>query len=263
LSAPGWLVAKPVAHRGLHDSGLHDSGLRDSGLGVIENTCAAALAAIAANCSIECDVQMSRDGEAFVFHDENLERLTATQGRLDGLDAKDIARVQLVGCAEFIPSLSDFLACVAGRTPLVVEIKSAFNGDMRLAERTASVVAHANGPIALKSFDPAIMAHLRAHRARLGLMQTPLGMVSEARFEPAEYPEIDAETRLNLMHFLYWPQTRPEFLSWCVHDLPHAVPHLLREALGVPVMAWTVRTPDDWARAALWADQAIFEGRAG
>ena len=253
MSAPGWLVAKPVAHRGLHDRLL----------GVIENTCAAALAAIAAKCSIECDVQMSRDGEAFVFHDETLERLTAVQGRLDALDARDLARVQLSGCAERIPSLSDFLACVAGRTPLVIEIKSAFNGDMRLAERTASLVAQANGPIALKSFDPAIMAHLRAHRARLGLMQTPLGMVSEARFEPAEYPEIDAETRLNLRHFLHWPQTRPEFLSYCVHDLPHAVPHLLREALGVPVMAWTVRTPHDWAQAALWADQAIFEGPVG
>lgn len=253
MSAPGWLVAKPVAHRGLHDR-AH---------GVIENTCAAARGAIAANCAIECDVQMSRDGEAFVFHDENLERLTAAQGRIDGIDARDLARVQLVGCAEFIPSLSDFLACVGGRTPLVIEIKSAFNGDMRLAERTASLVAQADGPIALKSFDPAIMAHLRAHRARLGLMQTPLGTVSEARFEPAEYPELDAETRLNLMHFLHWPQTRPEFLSWCVHDLPNGIPHLLRVALGVPVMAWTVRTPHDWARAARLADQAVFEGQVG
>lgn len=227
---------------------------------LIENTCAAAIAAIAADCAIECDVQLSRDGEAFVFHDEALERLTESSGLLAALDAREIARVQIAGSDEFIPSLQDFLTCVNGRTPLIVEIKSAFDGDMRLAERTAALVAQADGPIALKSFDPDIMAHLRAHRARLGLEQTPLGMVAEARFDPAEWPGLDPALGRKLAQFLHWPQTRPEFLSWCVRDLPHSVPLLLREGMGVPVMAWTVRSSRDWEIARRWADQAVFEG---
>ena len=250
MSAPGWVVAKPVAHRGLHGGTA----------GLVENTCAAALAAIAAHCAIECDVQLSRDGEAFVFHDERLERLTERSGLLGDLDAREVARVQIAGSAETIPSLQGFLACVNGRTPLIIEIKSAFDGDMRLAERTATVVAQTDGPIALKSFDPEIMAHLRTHRARLGLERTPLGIVAEARFDPAEWPELDPELGRRLAQFLHWPQTRPEFLSWCVHDLPHAVPLLLREGMGVPVMAWTVRSPPDWELARRWADQAVFEG---
>lgn len=254
MSAPGWLVAKPIAHRGLH------GGLHGGPAGLIENTCAAAFAAIAADCAIECDVQMSRDGEAFVFHDERLERLTAQTGEIAALDAREIARVQIAGSAETIPSLQEFLACVNGRTPLIIEIKSAFDGDMRLAERTAAIVAQADGPIALKSFDPEIMAHLRDNRARLGLERAPLGMIGEARFDPVEWPGLDPELGRRLAQFLHWPQTRPEFLSWCVRDLPHAVPLLLREGMGVPVMAWTVRSAADWRMTRRWADQAVFEG---
>ena len=62
----GWLVARPIAHRGLHDAAK----------GIIENSLAAARAAIAGNYAIECDAQLSADGEAVVFHDDTLDRLT-------------------------------------------------------------------------------------------------------------------------------------------------------------------------------------------
>jgi glycerophosphoryl diester phosphodiesterase len=71
VNAPAWLTARPIAHRGLHDRAR----------GVIENSLAAADAAVAGAYAIECDVQISRDGEAIVFHDETLERLTTAQGR--------------------------------------------------------------------------------------------------------------------------------------------------------------------------------------
>jgi len=51
-----WLVARPIAHRGLHDEAR----------GVVENSLASARAAISKNYAIECDVQLSRDGEAVV-----------------------------------------------------------------------------------------------------------------------------------------------------------------------------------------------------
>ena len=66
MSAPEWLVARPIAHRGLHDPAA----------GLIENTLAAADAAIAGGYAIECDVQDTADGEAVVFHDFTLDRLT-------------------------------------------------------------------------------------------------------------------------------------------------------------------------------------------
>ena len=73
MSAPGWLTERPIAHRGLHDQAA----------GIVENSLSAARAAIEAGFAIECDVQLSADGEAMVFHDFTLERLTGATGRLD------------------------------------------------------------------------------------------------------------------------------------------------------------------------------------
>ena len=72
MSAPAWLTARPIAHRGVHDAAK----------GLAENSIGAAEAAIAGGFAIECDVQLSRDGEAMVFHDDNLRRLTRARGAL-------------------------------------------------------------------------------------------------------------------------------------------------------------------------------------
>lgn len=248
MIVPDWLTARPIAHRGLHDRAA----------GRIENTCAAALAAIAADCAIECDVQLSRDGEAMVFHDGALDRLTASSGRVDAHDAASLARITIEGAAdgETIPTLPAFLDRIAGRTPLIVEIKSVFDGDMRLADRVATLARDYAGPLALKSFDPAVMAHLRASPPP----RAPLGMVAEAAYDHPEWAPLGEERRRALAAFLHWDDTRPDFLSWCVNDLPHATPHLLRKALGRPVMAWTVRTRAQWSLVRAYADQAVFEG---
>ena len=66
MAAPDWLTARPIAHRGLHDRAASRP----------ENTLAAARAAVAGGFAIECDVQLSADGEAMVFHDAALGRLT-------------------------------------------------------------------------------------------------------------------------------------------------------------------------------------------
>ncbi len=248
--APHWLTARPIAHRGLHDRAQ----------GVIENSTSAARAAIARNYAIECDVQISADGEAMVFHDDTLERLTDSHGRVDECSAAALSRIALRVSSDTITPLPDFLALIAGRVPLIVEIKSAMAGDTRLAERTAQIVSGYDGPLALKSFDPRIMAHLREHRDQFRIAHVPLGMVAEAHYDHAEWNGLSAEQKHALAHFLHWQETQPDFLSYSVNDLPHAVPHLLRHALGLPVMTWTVRTQEQRESAARFADQVVFEG---
>jgi hypothetical protein len=66
-------------------------------------------------------------------------------------------------------------------------------------------------------------------------------------------------TRWSARHLAHWPTTRPDFLSWDVHDLSRPTVQLARR-LGVPVISWTVRTPAQQARAGLLADQMVFEG---
>ena len=243
--SPDWLAARPVAHRGLHDK------TRD----VMENTAGAALAAIAHGFAIECDVQLTRDGEAVVFHDFTLERLTKGEGPVAAQDAAALARIGFRQGTDGILTLAGFLALIAGRVPLVCEVKSRFDGDMRLAERTLAVVTAQNGPVAIKSFDPAVIAHLRARNAAM-----PLGIVSEATYTHPDWSWMPAELKSRLIHFLHYDETRPDFLSWHVGDFPNAVPFLCRSGLRLPVMTWTVRTAGQRALAAQWADQMVFEG---
>jgi len=244
MSAPTWLTARPIAHRGLHDAAA----------GRVENTIGAAEAAIAAGFAIECDVQLSRDGEAMVFHDDSLRRLTRARGALADRNVAELRRIAFRRSAEAIPTLPQLLACVAGRTPLICELKSRFDGDMRLADRVAALAREYRGPLALKSFDPAVVAYLRARGDG-----APLGVVAEARYDGWRWRALDAAQKQSCAAFLHYPETRPDFLSWRVDDLPHPTPFLLREAMGLPVMVWTVRTAAQRRTAARWADQIIFE----
>src|ERR1700709_2465991 len=116
VRAPDWLTARPVAHRGLHDAAR----------GVIENTPAAAQAAVAGNFSIECDIQLTADGEAMVHHDDALGRLTEGSGALAGKTSAELKQVAFKDTAERMMSLGDLCALVAGRVPLVIEGKGHF-----------------------------------------------------------------------------------------------------------------------------------------
>ena len=253
MNAPAWLTARPIAHRGLHDCGRGP---------IIENSPSAARAAMARGYAIECDVQISGDGEAIVFHDFTLERLTAQQGRVEAFTAQELCALSLRGGEEEIVTLPAFLTLIGGATPLVCEIKSRFDGDMRLAERVAVCAAAYQGPMCIESFDPQVMAHLRAHGASLGIARVPLGMVAQADYDSAdcEWSHLDAAHKRALAQFLHFERTRPVFLSYGLRDLPHAVPNLCRVGLGMPVTIWTVRTQAERALALSHGDQIVFEG---
>jgi glycerophosphoryl diester phosphodiesterase len=248
LSAPAWLTARPIAHRGLHDSTK----------GRIENSRAAARAAIAGGFAIECDVQLSADGEAFVFHDSTLDRLTSATGPFVALRAGEIAATRLRGSDETIPPFGEFLSLISGAVPLICEIKSRFNGDFRLAGRAVALSKGYAGLLAFKSFDPEIIAYLRAQGE-----ERPLGIVAEASYDDPYFEGMSAEQKRAASAWLHFDRTRPDFLSWYVEDLPHAIPTLLRGRVRLPVMTWTVRTAEQRARAGKFADQIVFEGEAG
>lgn len=223
----------------------------------MENTLAAAEAAIAADAAIECDVQASADGEAIVFHDATFDRLTNASGPLARKTTREIRNIGFRSSAETIPTFRELLDRVAGRTPIICEIKSAFDGDMRLADRIAHHALSYSGPLALKSFDPAIIAHFR--RAA-NPTPCPLGIVAEAKYEHEDWRVLSEEQKIIFANFLHYPETRPDFLSYSVDDLPNAAPFLLRRLNATPVMAWTVRTQAQKQLAARWADQIVFEG---
>jgi glycerophosphoryl diester phosphodiesterase len=245
MRAPDWLTARPVAHRGLHDAAR----------GVIENMPAAAQAAVDGNFAIECDIQLTADGEAMVHHDDALGRLTEGTGALLGKTAAELKAVTFKSTAERMMTLGDLCTLVAGRVPLVIEVKSHFDGDRRLVARMAEVLAAYSGPAVGMSFDPDQVLALRE------LMPSrPRGIVAEREYTEDEWPEASAEQRRGMTHLRHVFRTRPHFVAYWVNELPSAAPWIARNIFGLPLLTWTVRTPEQRARAARHADQMIFEG---
>jgi glycerophosphoryl diester phosphodiesterase len=240
-----WLTARPVAHRGLHDAAA----------GLIENTASAFAAAIAGDFAIETDLQISGDGEAMVHHDFALGRLTHGSRQLAAMTAAGLKDVPFKATADRIMTLGELCEFVAGRMPLVIELKSRFDGDRRLVTRTAQVLQTYAGPVAVMSFDPQLVQALREIAPGL-----PRGIVAERQYEDDEWRELTIRQRRELAFLLHAPRTRPHFVAYDVKSLPSPGPWIARNVFGLPLLTWTVRTPENRERAERWADQMIFEG---
>jgi glycerophosphoryl diester phosphodiesterase len=226
-----WLVARPVAHRGLHNATA----------GVIENTPSAVSAAIAARYAVEVDLQVTADGEAMVYHDDALGRLTPGTARLAAMTAAQLKRIPLRASEDRMMTLAELCELVAGRVTLILELKSRGDGDQRLARRVCQVLRAYRGPAAAMSFDPRQLCAMRAFGAAI-----VCGIVAEPRRRSLQY----------LHHAL---RASPQFVAYAVRALPAMMPALARQLCGTPILAWTVRTRDDRERASRWADQMIFE----
>ena len=231
------LVARPFAHRGLHGGGR------------IENSRAAFDAAIAAGNGIELDVQASADGEAMVFHDYDLERLTDGFGALRTLGSAELQRVRLNGTDETIPTLVEILTRIGGRAPLLIELKSPGRRVGQLCRAVQRALERYQGPVAAMSFNPEIGNHFEREAPQLlrGLVVTE---------------EKKKGLRGNIERPLALWRSHADFLAYDIRDLPSSFAGAQR-AKGMNVLTWTVRTAADRARAADHADQIIYEEPAG
>jgi glycerophosphoryl diester phosphodiesterase len=240
-----WLTARPVAHRGLHDAAA----------GVIENTASAFNAAIAGNFAIECDIQPSADGEAIVHHDHALGRLTEGDGSLRAMTAAELKRVPFKATADGMLTLGELCDLTQGRVPLVIELKSRFDGEHGLVPRAVETLRAYTGPAALMSFDPDLVAAVRQAAPDI-----TRGIVAERHYRHAEWAGLSAARKRSMAHLLHMPRTRPHFVAYHVKDLPAPAPLAARYVFGLPLLTWTVRTAQDRETAARWASQMIFEG---
>ena len=245
MRAPDWLTARPVAHRGLHDRAR----------GILENMPAAAQAAVEGNFGIECDIQLTADGEAMVHHDDELGRLTEGSGALLGKTAAELKAVTFKDTPERMMSLGDLCALVDGRVPLVIEMKSHFDHDRKLVARLVEVLTSYRGPAVAMSFDPDQVQTLREM-----MPQLPRGIIAETTYVEADWPETTPAQRRGMLHLRHAFRTRPHFVAFWVNELPAAAPWIARNIFGLPLLTWTVRSEAQRERAARCADQMIFEG---
>lgn len=239
-----WLTARAVAHRGLHDGG-----------NIIENTASAFAAAIAGGYGIECDLQISADGEAMVYHDEALGRLAEGSARLDAVTSAELKRTPFKAGIDRMITLGDLCDLTADRTPLIIELKSRYDGDRRLVRRAADVLSTYGGRAAVMSFDPLQMGMLR--EITPGIVR---GIVAERAKRHYRRHGWFGAARRGTTYCERLVRMRPQFVAYAVDDLPAIMPSVARNVFQYPILAWTVRNPIQRERARRYADQIIFEG---
>lgn len=233
VSNLSWLTARPIAHRGYHD--LNRTRW--------ENTLSAFDAAADRDFAIECDVHLSADGVPVVFHDEELKRLTGSDGFVHEKTAADLAQIKIGGTGDHVPTLAEMLARIGGRVPLVIELKGIEGKDEGLVAKVGDLLRTYRGHAAIMSFD-----HWLVRKFATEAPGIPAGLTATGR-RPGE---LEA-------HFSMLAHTI-SFCSFHVWDLPNPFVSMLRETLRMPVITWTVRDAKALELTRTHADQMTFEG---
>nr|WP_136440060.1 glycerophosphodiester phosphodiesterase family protein [Pacificoceanicola onchidii] len=244
---PKVFLDRPIAHRGYHDTAA----------GRPENSRAAFAAAINAGYSIELDLQLSRDDAAMVFHDYQLQRLTPETGAIRRRTVQELADIPLKHGDEGIPTLAEVLDLVAGRVPLLIELKDQ-DGAMgagvgALEQATVAALEGYNGPAALMSFNPHSVVQLAQMAPEIPRGITTCGYTSE------NWPTLPDETRRHLRNIPDLGRAQADFISHDWVDLSSPAVAQVKSR-GLPVLCWTVCSPSEEARARRVADNVTFEG---
>lgn len=235
-----FLRAQPFAHRGLH------------GAGAVENSLSAFRAAVAVGHGIELDIQLAANDEPMVFHDDHLDRLTAETGAVSERTGRELAGIRLFGTEDTIPSLAEVLALVAGRVPLLIEIKSVGPNVNHVCLAVRRALEGYVGTAAVMSLDERVPAWFHEHAKRI-----PRGLVVS---EPPVSKLIDRiRARVDVLRQLR--RSRPDFVAYDLRDIQSPLVTRLRRR-GIPVLAWTIRTPSEARLGLNHADEIIYERAA-
>lgn len=201
---------------------------------------AAFRAALERGAGIECDVRLTADGQVVVFHDHDLRRLCASALAVEASSAAVLSNQRLYDTEEHIPLLTDLLSIVAGKVPLLVEMKCRGGNVKRIAEAVARQVDGYSGPLGIMSFEPAAIHWLGHHHPTIRR-----GLVISERASA----------------FDRWrglKKSAPHFIAVDCAALER--PWVTRERSRRRVYSWTIRTNDQRKTAEIHADALIWEG---
>ena len=226
------------AHRGLHTKDKKTP----------ENSISAFKAARAGTYGVELDVQLSKDGQVVVFHDDDLKRICGIDARVNSKSWEELSKLRLLDTNETIPLLTDVLQ-VLDDTPLIVELKPAGPNNSRLCEETLKIMREHGQNWCIESFDPRIVGwfHKNAPEVLRGQLSRP-----PKNMEGIKYP-----TAVVLGNLLTNFMARPHFIAYENSRRPLLV-KLCRAMKPIKVI-WTVVPEHDIEKCERENDTIIFE----
>lgn len=238
------LFHPPIAHRGLWSP----DGCPENSLGAFQAACAGGY-------NIELDVQLTADGEAVVFHDATLARMTGGPGRVADHTADDLGVMRLADTDETVPTLADTLTLVGRKALVLIEIKAPYGEVGPLERRVHEVLIDHNGPTSVIGFNPYSHAWFADHHPKI------LRGLDSYSYVGGDARHLAPELRKEFAQLRHVAIARPHFLALGLDMLPSAKADSLRKG-GMPVVAWTVRAPGEWDAVKFHCDNLIFEGFA-
>ena len=205
---------------------------------------AAFRAAIAEGAAIECDLRLSRDGFAMIFHDSSLERMCGVAAETESVHAASLMALHLGESGERIPWLGALLELAGETTPLLLELKARAGSppppiDL-LCRTVARDLARHTGPVGVMSFDPRVPTWFARHAPAI-----PRGLVI-------------ADDLPGWRRSLFLAMAQPDFLA--VETTAAGKPWVARQQRVRPIASWTVRTAPDRKALSVRVDALIWEG---
>ena len=224
-------------------------GLFSKDQSVPENSIPAFQAAVAAGYGVELDVQLTRDKQVVVFHDDDLKRACGVDARVDAYSFEELQALSLFGTQQKIPLFTDVLATIDGKIPMIVELKS--GGDWKtLCPMTLALLTAYKGDYCVESFHPMLVRWFYLHAP-----QILRGQLSEAyRYSKNYAPHYQSFMMSRLLTNIL---THPQFIAYRIG--PKCLSVRICEAMGAMRVAWTARPTDDHAKLTKRNDAIIFE----
>ncbi|MHB1452641.1 MAG: glycerophosphodiester phosphodiesterase family protein [Saccharofermentanales bacterium] len=233
----GW----DYAHRGLH-------GMAP---GTPENSLKAFEAAVRNGYGAELDVQLTKDGQAVVFHDSDLKRMFGVDRKLNELLYSDISTLLIPGSDAFIPLFADVLKIFEHQAPLIIEIKTQGNGKA-VCRKVDAILSTYKGAYCIESFNPYVVGWYRKHRP--GIVR---GQLASDFFR--EKSKARLLVKLSMTYLLLNFRNRPDFIAYNHADSGNMSFRLCRRLFRTFAVAWTVRSREQYAEAGKNFDCIIFE----
>lgn len=230
-----WLVETPIAYRGMHDKTTP------------ENSLPAYQKAIDNGFAIALSVRMLSDGTIVAFHDDGLARMTGNDGYVKFLKKQDLDMLTLADSNEKIPTLQEVLNFVNGKTPLLIEIKNSGKvGEME--GKVLELLKNYNGKIAIQSFNPYVLEYFYKVAPEI-----PRGQLA-GYFKNQKMPRLQKHA---LKKMLLNKISHPDFIAYEGKRLPN---RFVRKYKQLPLLAWIIRSQDEYLKVVKYCDNIIFEG---